>query len=548
LGLSVSNELYFPINYYICAELIQQAMLAARKLPVGIQDFEDLRTSGYVYVDKTAYLYRMATMGKPYFLGRPRRFGKSLFLSTLKAYFLGKKELFEGLAVAELEKDWVEYPVFHLDFNIGIYTDLKSLYQTLDASLRRIEDKWGAVEGDTNPATRFEALIRRTCEQTGRKVVVLVDEYDKPLLGTMDDLNASEEMRKTLKGFYGVLKSADACLRFVFLTGVTKFSKVSVFSDLNQLKDISLDENYAGICGISESELTANFQPEIESLAEKQKLTREATLAELKKRYDGYHFCENTEGMYNPFSLLNTFDKRAFRSYWFETGTPTFLARMLKNIDFDVSNLENDVKAPVQSIFDYRAGADNPVPLLYQSGYLTIKNYDAQLGEYTLGFPNEEVKYGFLNELLPVYMPGKDFLSEFYVAHFIRDLRTGNVDGFMHRLCAFFAGIPYDLNNKEEKHYQTVFFIFFRLMGQFVEVEQHSATGSADAVVVTGDAVFAFEFKLSERATVKKALKQIEKKGYLKPYAASGKKLVKVGVIFSKEERGISKWKVENFE
>jgi hypothetical protein len=485
-------------------------------------------------------------MSWPYFLGRPRRFGKSLFLSTLKAYFLGKKELFDGLAIAGLEKEWLEYPMFHIDMNEESFTDLHSLHAALDTNLKRLEHQWGKDETDTTPASRLSGLIRRACEKSGRKVVVLVDEYDKPLVNTLSSEEVNSAMRETLKGFYGVLKSADAFLRFVMLTGVTKFSKVSVFSDLNHLVDISMDKEYAGICGISEAELTACFQPEIAALASETGKSRDEVIAGLKKSYDGYHFCENTVGMYNPFSLLNTFSRRVFRNYWFETGTPTFLVKMLKNIDFDISSLEGDVKIPVQSVSDYRAGSRNPVPLLYQSGYLTIKGYDALFNEYILGFPNEEVKYGFLNELLPAYMPEKDTLGEFYSANFIRDLLSGSVESFMHRLSAFFAGIPYDLNNKEEKHYQTVFFIFFRLMGQFIEAEQHSATGRADAVVVTADTVFAFEFKLSENATAEEALAQIDDRGYLKPYAASGKKLVKVGVEFGKEERGIKRWKVES--
>jgi hypothetical protein len=520
-------------------------MLIARKLPIGIQDFEDLRTNGYVYVDKTAYLYQLANFGKPYFLGRPRRFGKSLFLSTLKAYFLGKKELFDGLAIAELEKDWLEYPVFYIDLNEEGFIDLHSLYSALDTNLKRLELQWGKDETDATPASRLSGLIRRAYEKTGRKVVVLVDEYDKPLVNTFDKKEVNEAIRDTLKGFYGVLKSADANLRFVFLTGVTKFSKISVFSDLNHLVDISLDRQCAGICGISESELTAYFQPEIKSLAESRKLTCEATLTELKKRYNGYHFSENSEGIYNPFSLLNTFNAGFFRNYWFATGTPTFLVKMLKEQDFDIKTLENGIKISVDSVTDYRTGYENPVPLLYQTGYLTIKDYDESFNEFTLGFPNGEVKYGFLNELLPVYMPKKNIWSEFYVVNFIRDLQANSVDSFMTRLKAFFAGIPYDLNNKEEKHYQTVFYLLFKLMGQFIEVEQRSAIGRADAVVITDNTVFVFEFKLTENATAEEAIKQINDKNYLIPFTAGNKKLVKVGVEFSKEERGISRWKEE---
>ena len=399
-----------------------------RKLPAGIQDFEDLRTTGNLYVDKTAYVYQLANFGKHYFLSRPRRFGKSLFLSTLKEYFLGKKELFEGLAIAELEKEWIQYPVFHIDMSVEPYLNLDSLYSALNTNLKFLEKQWGKDDNDETPAARFATLIRRAYEQTGRKVVVLIDEYDKPLLGPSVDLrNMNDDILTVLKGFYGNLKSSDAYLRFVFLTGVTKFAKVSVFSELNHLTDISLNKKYAGICGISASELVENFEPEIHVLAEELGKTYDETLGELKKRYDGYHFAKNSEGMYNPYSLLRTFAAGELQDYWFETGTPTFLVRMLKDIEFDVKSLENDVKISVDAVNKYRVDTANPVPLLYQSGYLTIKDYDARFNKYILGFPNEEVRYGFLNELLPVYMPKTDILTEFFVGNFIEDLQDHDV-------------------------------------------------------------------------------------------------------------------------
>jgi hypothetical protein len=326
------------------------------------------------------------------------------------------------------------------------------------------------------------------------------------------------------------------------LTGVTKFSKVSVFSDLNHLTDISLDENYAGICGISDIELIHTFEPEINALTVKLGITYEETLDKLKKRFDGYHFAKKSMGMYNPYSLLRTFVAGELRDYWFETGTPTFLVRLLKNLNFDLKTLENDVKIPSRAISEYRVDGVNPVPLLYQTGYLTIKDYNEQKNAYTLGFPNEEVKYGFLNELLPAYMPKTDILTEFYVWNFIDDLQAGNVESFMTRLKAFFAGIPYDLNNKTEKHYQTVFYLLFKLMGQFIEAESHSAVGRADAVVVTADTVYAFEFKLAGSGTAEDAISQIGAKGYLIPFTAGGKKLVKIGAEFSTKERGLNRW------
>jgi len=518
-------------------------MFNERKLPAGIQDFEDLRTNGNLYVDKTLYIYRLANIGKPYFLGRPRRFGKSLLLTTLKEYFLGKKELFEGLAIAGLEKEWIEYPVFHIDMNLGCYLNLDSLYSVLDTNLKLLESKWGKDDSDLTHEARFFSLIRRAHEQTGRKVVVLIDEYDKPLLGPSVDLqNMNDDILKVLKGFYGILKSADAYLRFVFLTGVTKFAKVSVFSELNHLTDISLYEDYAGICGISALELVQNFEPEIATLAIKLGKSFDKTLGELKKRYDGYHFAKKSEGMYNPYSLLRTFAAGELQNYWFETGTPTFLIRMLKDINFDLKSLEKDVAVQTDAITKYRVDSANPIPLLYQSGYLTIKGYEDDMNMYILGFPNEEVKYGFLQDLIEIYMPNTDSLTEFYAGRFIRDLKSGDIESFMVRLKAFFAGIPYKLNNKTEKHYQTIFYVLLKLMGQFVVVEQANAVGRADVVITTADTVYVFEFKLSGNGTAEEALNQIDDKGYLIPFTAGNKRLVKIGAEFSTKIRGLNRW------
>ena len=517
-------------------------MTSCRELPIGIQDFEKLRTDNCLYVDKSMYVYQLTRKSWPYFLGRPRRFGKSLFASTLKAYFLGKKELFEGLAIAELEKDWITYPVIYIDFNRGSNDCLQSVQILLSALLDDYENQWGITEKYDNLSVRFSTLIETVSKKSGQKVVVLVDEYDKALINTMDKPDINKDLRDFFKGFYGVLKGMDYCLRFVFLTGVTKFSQVSVFSDLNHLKDISLNESYADICGISETELADFFQPEINALADKLDKTYDETLFELKKHYNGYHFAKKSEGMYNPFSLLNTFADGEFNNYWFETGTPTFLVQMLKNIDFDIKSLEQDVFMPAHAISDYRFESNNPIPLLYQSGYLTIKSYNGLLNEYILGFPNEEVKYGFYNELLPVYLSKTDNLTEFYVGNFIRDLQAGNVEGFMVRLKAFFAGISYELNNKTEKDFQSMFFVLFKLMGQFVEAEPRSAAGRADAIVITDDTVYAFEFKLTGNGTAEDALKQIDDKGYLIPFSAGDKKLVKIGAEFSAKERGLSRW------
>jgi hypothetical protein len=527
--------------------------MSFRKMPIGIQDFEDLRTNGYVYVDKTAYVYRLVQEGKPYFLGRPRRFGKSLLVSTFKAYFQGKRELFDGsagqgkLAIVDLETEWLEYPVFHVDLNAASYTDIESLKVGLDANLRIIEDVWGKDPADTTPSTRFLGLIRRACEKAGRKVAVLVDEYDRPLLQTMEAGQDQEDIRRELKGFYGILKTADPWLKFVFLTGITKFSQVSVFSDLNQLRDISMEETYAEICGISERELTENFEPELRALADNNGMSYEEALAEMRKKFNGYHFsgyATKASGVYNPFSALNTFASGRFKYYWFQTGTPTYLINQLKKTNFDLREFAKGISIPAQSINDYRMDGGSPVPILYQSGYLTILNYNRQFDEYTLGFPNEEVEYGFLDSLLPYYMPNIPDSQGFFVGNFIKDLQKGEVDGFMTRLRAFFADIPYELNDKTERYYQTLFYLVFRLMGQYAEVEVRSAAGRADTVVSTPDTVYVFEFKLAGNGTVEDALRQIDEKGYLVPYSATGKKLVKIGTVFDPETRTIGGYEV----
>jgi hypothetical protein len=519
----------------------------SRKLSIGIQDFEKLRLDGNIYIDKTSYIYQLANTSAPYFLSRPRRFGKSLFLSTLKAYFLGKKELFDGLAISELENDWLEYPVIYIDLNKAAYQDAPTLNDVIDEILKVYETEWEITNIASRLSLRFDNLIKTAYQKSGHKVVVLVDEYDKPLVNTLDKAEVNESMREILKGFYGIFKSADAYLCFVFLTGVTKFSKVSVFSDLNNLVDISFDREYAGICGISETELIHYFQPEIKKLSEEMELSYEATLIELKKHYDGYHFSRKSEGMYNPFSLLNTLQKSYFNDYWFATGTPTFLVKMLKDGNFEIPNLENEVKIPVNSINDYRLEYNNPVPLLYQSGYLTIKGYDTKFNEFTLGFPNEEVKYGFLNELLPAYVPQYVVQQKFSAASFVRTLEANDIDGFMNTVRSFYSSIPYDQINKEQKterYYQFIFYLLVTLMGQFIQTEVKNAVGRADAVIKTTNTIFVFEFKMANYGTAEEALAQIDSKNYLIPYATDGRKVVKIGAEFSEQERGLSRWKI----
>ena len=531
-----------------------------RKLPVGIQSFEKLRTDKYLYVDKTEHLFRLILTSSPYFLSRPRRFGKSLFLSTLAAYFLGKKDLFKGLYIEKAEEEraksegsepWTEYPVLYLDFNMGRYDLPDSLNESLEYFLRAEETRFGIQENDLSFGKRFAFLIQTAYEKTGKKVVILVDEYDKPLLQTMYVNEAlNEEFRSTLKSFYSVLKTCDQYIRFSFLTGVTKFSKISIFSDLNNLQDISLHEAFSSICGITEKELHLTFKPEIEALAEKEKISYESCVELLKKRYDGYLFAGVGESVYNPFSVLNVFSANNVGSYWFATGTPTFLVNYLKDAYYNIPDLDGNVELDEAGLADYRADTKNPLPILFQAGYLTIKRYDSKYRLYSLGFPNDEVRYGFLSNLLPVYSDIKSSETAHSVAQFSKDIEGGNVDGFMERMKSIIAGIPYDNLPKEklklrEQNYQTAVYLIFKLMGQFVETEIHCAAGRADCIVHTADTIYIFEFKLDGNGSSADAIAQIKEKGYAAPFKSSGKKIVLIGSSFDEKERTIKDWKTE---
>ena len=515
-----------------------------RKLPIGIQTFEEIRKENYLYVDKTAMVYQLANVGKPYFLSRPRRFGKSLLISTFEAYFQGRKDLFEGLAIANLETEWERYPVLHLDLNAKKYETSDDLTAMLNQYLEKWEQKYGNEKRNRSSEERFAYIIEQAYIQTGKQVVVLIDEYDKPLLQAILDEPLLEEYRRTLKAFYGVLKSADRYLRFVFLTGVTKFAQVSVFSDLNQLNDISMDYAYNSLCGITKEELSSNFVPEIKNLGEFLGLTFEEIVDRLEKQYDGYHFCEDTTvGLFNPFSVLNAFSKLELGSYWFQTGTPTFLVELLQKSEYDLRTLLNGIEAPTSSFAEYRMDANNPVPLIYQSGYLTIKDYDRRFNNYLLDFPNDEVRYGFINFLVPFYTPMKNNDQGFYIGKFIDELEKGDYESFLTRLEAFFADIPYELNDQTERHYQVIFYLVFKLMGQFTEAEVRSTRGRADAMVKTPKYVYVFEFKLN--GTAEEAMKQIDEKGYLIPYQKDHREIIKIGVEFSAETRNINRWLVE---
>ena len=532
----------------------------SRKLPIGIQSFKDLREKNFLYVDKTEYLFRLVNNGKVYFLSRPRRFGKSLFLSTLAAYFLGQKELFTELYLEKAEEEqaeleqraaWEAYPVLYLDFNTGNYIESDELGMNLNGHLCKWEKLYGVEPSEQNFALRFAGVITRACQQTGKQVVILVDEYDKPLLQTMGvNETLNEQYRNTLKAFYSVIKTCDQYIRFAFLTGVTKFSKISIFSDLNNLRDISMEKQYAGICGITQAELEANFQPEIQALASEQDLTYQQTVTTLKQWYDGYCFSPAGDNMYNPFSVLNAFVKERFGSYWFSTGTPTFLVNYLKEAHYFIPDLDGNVELNESGLETYRAVTENALPILFQSGYLTIIGYIKEARLYKLGFPNDEVRYGFLENLLPAYssLPLGDTGKS--VWQFVQDIREGKVDSFMERMRSIIAGIPYDNFTEKnmklrEQNYQTAVYLIFALMGQFVQTEVHCATGRADAVVITVDTVYIFEFKLSGNSTAEDALNQIKEKEYAEQYKADGKKIVLIGAGFEEAMRTIKNWKVE---
>lgn len=510
--------------------------------PIGIQNFEKIRNDGYFYVDKTALIYKLVKTGSYYFLSRPRRFGKSLLISTLDAYFQGKKELFEGLAMEKLEKEWVKYPVIHLDLNAKKFETIDDLIRLVDRQLLVYEALYGSCSKDETIDDRFVTLIRSAAEKTGQRVVILVDEYDKPMLQTIGRDALQEEYRNTLKAFYGVMKSMDGFIKFAMLTGVTKFGKVSVFSDLNNLDDISMRQAYVEICGISEQELHDNLKSELREFADTQDMSLDELSKKLREYYDGYHFTHNSVGIYNPFSLLNAFKYQEFGSYWFETGTPTYLVELLKKHHYDLQRMAHEeTSAEILNSID--STSDNPIPVIYQSGYLTIKGYDSEFGNYRLGFPNREVEQGFIKFLLPYYANTNPVESSFEIQKFVCEVRDGDYDSFFRRLQSFFSDTPYELVRDLELHYQNVLFIVFKLIGFYVKAEYHTSEGRVDLVLQTDKFIYIMEFKLE--GTAEEALQQINEKHYAQPFVHDGRELFKIGVNFSVKTRNIEKWLVE---
>ena len=508
--------------------------------PIGIQSFSEIRQGGYVYVDKTADIYKLASTGKYYFLSRPRRFGKSLLVSTMEAYFKGKKELFEGLAISTLEKEWTEYPVLHFDLSGKSYSEPDSLADVLNIQLKKMEETYDADVISTACDSRLKGVIEAACRKTGHKVVILIDEYDKPIVDNLTRPELMESFRETLEGFYGVMKGKDEFIKLGFLTGVTKMGKMSVFSGLNNIQDISMDACYADICGITEAELKQYFGESVAELAKTCKLTVEECYAKLAKMYDGYHFCEDTVGIYNPFSLLQTFGKMKFGEYWFATGTPSFLVKYLKDGNYNLNNISRDL-VPVETLNGTNYAKPAPITLMYQSGYLTIKGYDERFKTYTLDYPNEEVRSGFLNSLSQLYAPGL-IAGEFSVYQFVRDVECGNVESFMDRFTAFLSGNNYEIQGNLELYFQNTMSVMFRMMGLYVKTEYRTSSGRIDIVLDTDKYVYIIELKRDQSPEI--ALQQIEAKGYDKPFLSSGKQIIKLGINFSSETRTVDGWKM----
>ena len=519
--------------------------MALKLYPVGIQTFERIRKENKLYIDKTEYVYRMTHSGGCYFfLSRPRRFGKSLLVSTFESYFSGKKELFEGLAIEKLEQEWMEYPVLHFDMSGGKHMEKEQLEDYLSNRLEAEERKWGITHTKRGANNRLTELITTAYEISGKQVVVLIDEYDAPMLDVAHDKETLDVLRNVMRNFFSPLKMCEPMLRFVFLTGITKFSQVSIFSELNNIKNVSLDDEYAGVCGITKEELLTQMSEDIDMLAEAQGMTREETIAKLKENYDGYHFSPASPDVFNPYSLLNCFDDKNFGAYWFSSGTPTYLINMLRK--FKVLPAKIGRSLARSSAFD--APTENLktiTPLLYQSGYITIKGYDKMSQLFTLDLPNKEIKVGLFESLLPYYLEGM-YAEEgdVAIAQMSVLIRQGDMDGALRLFQEFLGTVPYCNNTNYEGHYQQVLFIIFTLLTHFVvDVEVHTPNGRVDVVMETEDTLYLIELKLNKSA--QSAMQQINLKQYDQRFARCGKPIVKVGVNFDAKKGNIEDWIIE---
>ena len=514
------------------------------RYPIGVQTFETIIEGNYVYVDKTDLIYDL-THEHICFFSRPRRFGKSLLISTLESYFRGRKELFTSLKMENLESDWLVYPVFHIDFANGSFYRSDDLKNTLDSYLIEWEQIYGKAKGVNVQGKRFQYVLEQAAKQTGQKAVVLIDEYDKPLLDVLGE-ETEEENRRILRDFYGTFKAADASLRFVLLTGVTKFSQITVFSGFNQPKDISMDRHYDAICGITEAELYDVFSDPIQEMAQELEYTIDEMKAVLKKQYDGYHFSGAMLDVYNPFSLINAFDQMQIENYWYRSGTPTYLARLLEGHQVNMQKLINRAYES-QYFMDYRADAEDPLAMFYQSGYLTIKEYDKRDRVYMLDYPNDEVRKGFVLLLSNGYFKGSQQAeTDNWVLQLNRMLRRHDLEGIRDAFTTFLASIPYEANKDVramnfETHFQYTFYIIFSLLSCYtVLIEKQNSRGRADIIIESDADIYIFEFKVDRPA--KEALAQIEERQYALPYLTDSRPVTKIGVSISSKTRTVAEW------
>lgn len=510
--------------------------MATKLYPIGMQTFSEIREEDFLYVDKTEYIYRMThTSGKYFFLSRPRRFGKSLLVSTFESYFEGKKELFKGLAIEKLEKDWTKYPVLHFSLAGGKHMEKDQLVRYLLYILEKNEKKFGVIKDSPDPNVRMLNLIETVYEQTGQKVVVLIDEYDAPLLDVVHEDTSLDILREVMRNFYSPLKDSDRMLRFVFLTGITKFSQLSIFSELNNITNVSMDTEYAGICGITKEELVTEMHEDIQQMADVLGLSYDKTLEKLKENYDGYHFAWPSSDIFNPYSLLTCFSKRKVDSYWFGSGTPTYLLNMMRKYDFTPIDLGEQMDA---SKDDFDAATETMttiMPLLYQSGYITIKNYDPETELYTLALPNKEVRIGLYRSMLPHYLAAKSAMCNTTVAKMSALINKGNMDGALQLLKTFWETVPYCDNTDYEGHYQQTMYIIFALLTNFrILVEQHTFRGRTDITMETKDTIYVIELKFNKSA--QEALDQINNKHYADAFALKGKNVEKIGMNFMIDE------------
>ena len=526
------------------------------KYPIGIQSFDQIIGDGYVYVDKTGLIYQLVKGGKIYFLSRPRRFGKSLLVSTLKCYFQGRKELFKGLAIDKLETDWAEYPVFHIDFSQTDFLNPNLLEEKLEENISAWEQIYGKGEFAFSLGSRFAYVLKQAHKQSGRRCVVLIDEYDKPVvdaLGTglkikkdINELLLETYYKQLLGSFYSTLKASDEDLHFILITGMTRFTQATPFSGFNNFSDISTDRRYETLCGITQEELEHYFAEPIKALAVKYKVTEEGMLDMLKHRYDGYHFSGNLTDIYNPFSLLNAFAKKALRDYWFSSGTPTYLVRLLNHTQEDLNGMTGKYYEDKEFV-DYKADVEKPLPMIYQSGYLTIKGYDSDFGTFLLDFPNNEVKSGFVSLVASSYLQPQENLGG-WIRSVVVSMRQGDLEQLRKLFTSFLASIPYSMRAKKdeaekERFFHYTLYLIFRLISVYtVYTEKEQSQGRADCIVETDDYIYIFEFKRD--GTADEALAQIEAKGYARPYAADPRTLYKIGVNFSSETGTVEDWKV----